>query len=52
MCVDCDHPWEWVRCHIPHKYRSRILHIKSDVLKLTMEDIIKKVKERWPTACW
>ena len=50
--MDHDHSWEWVCKYILHKYRSRILYIKSDVLKLTMGDIIKKVKEQWLTAHW
>jgi hypothetical protein len=52
MCVDRDHSWQWVCRHIPRKYRARILYIKTDVLKLTMGDIIKKIKERWPAARW
>ena len=50
VCVDRDHSWQWVCRHIPRKYRARILYIKTDVLKLTMGDIIKKIKERWPSG--
>ena len=52
VCVDRDHSWQWVCRYILRKYRARILYIKTDVLKLTMEDISKKIKKRWPAARW
>ena len=50
VCVDRDHSLEWVRKHVPAKYFRRLLYIQDDVRALDKNELMRRIKERWPTA--
>ena len=52
VCIDRDHSLEWVRKHVPAKYLSRLLYIQEDVRALSKQELMRRIKERWPTAEW
>ena len=52
VCIDRDHSLEWVRKHVPAKYFRRLLYIQDDMRMLDKNELMRRIKERWPTAEW